>query len=151
MVDDDSDSDEWGMEELVIPSKAEAVNDSNGPDEKDGNDDDDWAVTIDKPKAPETKPAAPKREGEPMIIVDITQIDENIHSRFDRNSVNNSEAASSWRKKIESSYETYAKDTTLLENATVIPCGSSVWRDALVRLRDERPGHYFSPIFSPKM
>eukprot|EP00980_Cylindrotheca_fusiformis_P011786 scaffold2816_cov121-Cylindrotheca_fusiformis.AAC.2 len=146
MADDETDSDEWGTEELVIPSKQEASGDS-----KEDEDDDDWEVKRTAPKPVVTKPgAAEKSEGEPMIIVDITQLDESIHSKFDRNSVNNAEAASSWRRKIESNYESYVKDAALLADATVIPCGSSVWRDALVRLRDERPGHYFCPIFSPK-
>jgi hypothetical protein len=85
-----------------------------------------------------------------MMIVDITKLDENVHSKFDRNSVNNPDAASAWRKKMEQEYEKFSKDTQLLENGTVIPCGSSVWRDALVRLRDERKGHYLCPVFSPK-
>ena len=85
-------------------------------------------------------------EGEPMILVDLTQLtDDRIHSRFDRNSVNDPEAVSTWRKTIQ--YEEYSKKSDLLANGTVIPCGSSVWRAALVRLRDERKGHYFVPIF----
>ena len=85
-----------------------------------------------------------------MIIVDITQIDINIHSKFDRNSVNDSAAASAMRKKIDSDYEKYSRNSKLVAEGTIIPCGSSVWRDALVRLRDERPGHYFAPIFPSK-
>ncbi|KAL3893916.1 MAG: hypothetical protein SGARI_007902 [Bacillariaceae sp.] len=85
-----------------------------------------------------------------MIIVDLTQIDANIHSKFDRNSVSDSAAASALRKKIEGDYDKYAKDATLITEGTVIPCGSSVWRGALMRLRDERQGHYFAPIFPPK-
>ena len=88
--------------------------------------------------------------GEPMIIVDITQIDPNIHSKFDRNSVNDPTGASALRKKIEGDYINYAKNNVLISDGTVIPCGSSVWRGALSRLRDERPGHYFVPIFPPK-
>ena len=93
--------------------------------------------------------------GEPMIIVDITQINSNIHSKFDRNSVNNPEEASKLRKKIECNYEEYATATSnaneLISNGTVIPCGSSVWKDALIQLRNDRPGHYFVPIFKKKI
>jgi len=148
MGDSGSDSDEWGAEELVIPSKSDAVQEENEDDE---NDDGDWDVVIEN-KGPNesTTQSAPKSPGEPMMIVDITKLDENVHSKFDRNSVNNPDAASAWRKKMEQEYEKFSKDTQLLENGTVIPCGSSVWRDALVRLRDERKGHYLCPVFSPK-
>ena len=86
-----------------------------------------------------------------MIIVDLTKMTKDqIHSKFDRNAVNDPEAASALRKKIEQDYEQYAKDSELLGDGTVIPCGMSVWRGALSRLRDERQGHYFAPIFPPK-
>jgi hypothetical protein len=147
---EDSDSDEWGMEELDIPSKLnQVVADKDGGDAKVGDDEDYWKV---EPKAvPQPqKEAPPAKAGEPMIIIDITQINPEIHSKFDRNSVNDAEASSAMRKKIESNYEKYAKDSKLLADGTVVPCGSSVWRDALVRLRDERSGHYFVPIFPPQ-
>jgi hypothetical protein len=147
----DSDSDEWGMEELEIPQKgSQAATDDSNAKHGDGGDDF-WAVEPKQEPTPqkEEKPKE-KPKGEPMIIVDITQIDANIHSKFDRNSVNDSTAASAMRKKIESNYEQYARDSSLLANGTVVPCGSSVWRDALVRLRDERTGHYFAPIFPSK-
>jgi hypothetical protein len=149
MADSDSDdSDEWGQEELVIPPKIEGKAREGATSDGDGGDEF-WAVEARKPPEPE-KPQAPVSEGFPMIIVDITQIDENIHSKFDRNSVNDSTAASAMRKKIETNYDDYAKNAALLSDGTVIPCGSSVWRGALVKLRDERPGHYFAPIFPPK-
>jgi hypothetical protein len=142
----DSNSDEWGMEELIIPSKTSETQDN--PKNNDNNED--WGVAIQPQKIKPKQDLKPKEEGGPMIIIDITQLDENVHSKFDRNSVNHPEAASAWRKKIEANYDTYSKDGKLLENGTVIPCGSSVWRDALLRLRDERSGHYFSPIFPPQ-
>ena len=90
-------------------------------------------------------------EGEPMIIVDMTILSNSaIHNKFDKMSVNDSKAASDLRRKIESKYDTYAKDALLLaDHRAVIPCGTTVWRDALVYLRNETPGHYFAPIFPP--
>mmetsp|Transcript_134017 Transcript_134017/g.387863 ORF Transcript_134017/g.387863 Transcript_134017/m.387863 type:complete len:154 (-) Transcript_134017:139-600(-) len=141
-------SDEWGQqEELVIKKFVE--NDDDNP----GNEDEDyWKVEPKEEEPPKEDPPKKKTEttSEPMIIVDITQIDANIHSKFDKNAVNDSAAASALRKRIESDYDAYSKDATMIADGTVIPCGSTVWRDALVRLRDERPGHYFAPIFPPK-
>lgn len=166
---DDDDSDEWGMEELVIPPTSQREDDNNNirgigndigtaagdDDDEEGNE---WAVKITQPPTSdpqqEQQQEQEDEEGHPMIIVDITQLDATIHSRFDRNSVNDAAAASALRKKIEANYHHYAKQndnaTTLIADGTVIPCGSTVWRGALVRLREERPGHYFAPIFPPK-
>jgi hypothetical protein len=174
--DDDSDSDEWGMEELVIPDGSVggnpnigAVDAREGDGEGDDDDDDDWASKIISTPADEAgERGAGQKEvvanqstasssslsslspGEPMIIVDITRMDPNIHSRFDRSSVNDAGGASAIRKRVEGDYDRYAGDAGLLADGTVIPCGSSVWRDALVQLRDDRPGHYFVPVFPPK-
>lgn len=147
MADDDSvDSDDWGAEELVIPPAAEKT---NSGDNSDDVGDDYWEIekTIEEDAKPEVK--KPAEEGKPMIIVDITKMNPEIHSKFDRNSVNKPEEASALRKKIEKNYNDYAFSSELLAEGSIIPCGSSVWRDALVRLRDDKPGHYFVPIFPP--
>lgn len=151
MADDDSvDSDEWGAEELVIPQDRECTNDDN--DDRNDVGDEYWEVekTIERVEETNESDKLSAEDGESMIIVDITQLNPDIHSKFDRNSVNQPEEASALRKKIEKSYEEYAFSNDLLSEGTIIPCGTSVWRDALVRLRDDRPGHYFVPIFAPK-
>ena len=178
MSDDSDDSDGWGMEELVIPSAnnndADEVDDDNNKKNDDGTDY--WAVDTtstnnqndDKDSNNENEAQQKQNNagggsnndndngdgsGEPMIIVDITQINSNIHSKFDRNSVNNPEEASKLRKKIECNYDVYATAANayeLISNGTVIPCGSSVWKDALIQLRNDRPGHYFVPIFKKR-
>ena len=155
MTDDDSvDSDDWGVEELVIPQDGQKTDvKNNGKDDENDLGDDYWKV--ENPVEPVQQDTEIKEEeqaeegGEPMIIVDITQMDRNIHSKFDRNSVNQPEEASALRKKIEKNYKDYAFSNQLLAEGTIVPCGTSVWRDALVRLRDDRPGHYFVPIFAP--
>ena len=151
MTDDDSiDSDEWGVEELVIPSVTQRVCVGKiDNDHENTVDDDYWRVEKNVEK--ETKTNDQQQDapdgGSSMIIVDMTQLNPNIHSKFDRNSVNQPEQASILRKKIEKNYKDYAFSNELLSEGTVIPCGTSVWKDALVRLRDDRPGHYFVPIF----
>ena len=153
MADESDDSDEWGMEELDIPAKTKEKTNTAVAVE---DDDEFWNKPEPKPKEPKTAEEKPKEEAEkpkddrPLIIVDMTKLDENINNKFDKNGCSDPEAASTLRKKIEKDYQAYAADSVLLENGTVIPCGMSVWRGALSRLRDERPGHYFLAIFPPK-
>jgi len=88
--------------------------------------------------------------GEPMILVDLTCLsDSKVHNRNDANSVNDPELASTWRRKIEREYGTYSTDTGLLASGVVVPCGSSVWKDAVAQLRRSNKGHYYVPIFPP--
>jgi hypothetical protein len=150
MAEDSDGSDEWGMGELILPTPKEKSSIQAEEEEY-------WATSKSPPldtevannNADDTAPAK-SEDDRPMILVDMTQMTgEKIHSKFDRNSVNDAEAASALRKKLEKEYDKYAKDAALLGDRTVIPCGISVWRGALVRLRDERPGHYFAPIFPP--
>eukprot|EP00588_Corethron_pennatum_P012950 CAMPEP_0194282738 /NCGR_PEP_ID=MMETSP0169-20130528/23753_1 /TAXON_ID=218684 /ORGANISM="Corethron pennatum, Strain L29A3" /LENGTH=154 /DNA_ID=CAMNT_0039028141 /DNA_START=15 /DNA_END=476 /DNA_ORIENTATION=+ len=67
-------------------------------------------------------------DGDAMIIADFTNLSDGaIHNRHDKNSVNDSEGASTLRKKIEGAYDTYRVDSGLLAVGTIRPCGSSVW------------------------
>lgn len=167
-----SSDDEWGVAELAIPSKPKGndIGDGNGNGDDycwdmkgehlqavaaaDDCDDDEWmpkAKISNPPDDTDTKPSNKSSDtgGNPMILIDLTRLDPDIHNKFDKNGVSDSAAASSLRKKIESQYEQYSKDTRLLADGTVIPCSTSVWRGAIQRMRDERPGHYFAPIFPP--
>ena len=161
MASDDNDSsseDEWGMEELDFSKAQKVSTDGDNRNHQNGDGAEDyWKVepTKDTERGEDKgKHTATEQEkddaGSPMIIVDVTNIDPDIHSKHDRNSVNDTEGASAMKRKFETSYDSYATDANMLAEGTVIPCGSSVWRAALVRLRDERPGHYFVPVFPPK-
>ena len=164
-----SSDDEWGAAELDIPSKSDGNHtDGKGDGEDDwnfqgkhlqadatdgdGDDDDGWMAKTTKPNPPDGGTKSPKSsdaDGNPMILIDLTRLDPGIHNKFDKHGVSDAAAASALRKKIESQYDQYSKDARLLADGTVIPCSTSVWRGAIQRMRDERPGHYFAPIFPP--
>ena len=168
--DDDDDSDEWAVEDLPdLPQAADALGDDEEPRphqqndlltvSNDADDDEGWERKLPSPETT-TNDGNPKDDedgggdaggGFPMIIVDMTQLtDGAVHCRFDANSVNDAGAAGRWRRQIESEYEaSYARNADLIADGIVIPCGSTVWRPALQRLRRERPGHYFCPVFPP--
>ena len=144
--------DDWATEELPpLP-----VNKSSEKEEKslEDDEDDDWQAKL-PPTSSSTDASkeskSAMKEGEPMLIVDMTQLsNEEIHSRFDPNSVNDPAAVKRLRLQIENQYDKYARDASLLADRTVIPCGSSVWKSALAVLRKEKCGNYFCPIFPPK-
>lgn len=88
--------------------------------------------------------------GDPMFIINLTLLSEGkIHSKFDRHSVNDSEAATKLRKEVAAKFEEYSSKKDLIESGVVKPCSTSVWKAALSALRDEYTGHYFAPIFPP--
>lgn len=158
----DSDSDDWATEDLPdVPAASSGTHDKELRTEGDNNHDDDDDDDGWQSKLPShTHESGDKKsdllpdqasEGEPMIIVDMTELtNDAINSRFDPNAVNDPEAVKKLRRKIEQDYEKYAKDSSLVANRTVVPCGSSVWKSALAALRREKVGHYFCPIFPPK-
>mmetsp|Transcript_47994 Transcript_47994/g.71124 ORF Transcript_47994/g.71124 Transcript_47994/m.71124 type:complete len:185 (-) Transcript_47994:285-839(-) len=166
-----SDEDEWDVEDVFFSldlkmksckttKKATSTQDDDSDDDDDGGDDY-WNVpkqqsftpkittTKDKEGTHEQQAESYKSDGQPMILIDVTSINSNIHNKFDRNSVNNPTEASAFRRKVEKIYNLYANDALLIAQRIVIPCGMSVWKDALTSMRDERPGHYFIPIFPP--
>lgn len=149
---DSDDSDDWATEELPPLPTARETNTANISEQQHDDDESYWKVQP-KPKIeePPPSPEQPKDEGHPMLLVDMTELSKvTIHSKFDPNAVNDPVAVKSLRVTIEKDYQKYASDTALVANCTVIPCGSTVWRQALIQLRQEKPGHYFCPIFPPK-
>ena len=149
-------SDDWATDDLPdLPVATKVVPTTTGADQQQMNDcdDDGWARKLPPSPVVDASTEQQQEEGEPMIIVDLTALSQadkslpEIHSKFDANSVNDPDAVKKLRVAIETNYERYARNADWLADRTVIPCGSTVWRPALARLRQERPGHYFCPIF----
>jgi hypothetical protein len=175
MDESDTDSDDWAKEDLPdlplsivpLPSNAEQLHNSTAGDDEE-EEDSGWEQKL-RPTVNKNIVVAendrvdvrnstinPNDTGEPIIIVDMTTLSERlslseIHCRFDPNSVNDVVAVKALRQQIESHYDTYSKNMDYISERVVIPCGSSVYRPALVELRHERPGHFFYPIFPPKI
>ena len=172
MDDSDTDSDDWAKGDLPeLPSlpigssssKAASMEHHNHQNiaNEDNDDDDGWEQklvhrTNDKVVVTKTDQNDVNSDlGEPIIIVDMTTLSQllslsEIHCQFDPNSVNDVVAVKALRHQIESNYDTYKKNMDFISERIIIPCGSSVYRPALIELRNERPGHYFYPIFPPK-
>jgi len=148
------DDDEWGAAELDIPDRSKEGNQTQEHDDAAAAADDDDDEWMSKTPASSNKSSdAPEGDGggKPMILIDLTRLNPKIHNKFDKDGVSDSAAASDLRKKIESQYEQYSNDAKLLADGTIVPCSTSVWRGAIQRMRDERPGHYFAPIFPPPL
>mmetsp|Transcript_32264 Transcript_32264/g.39689 ORF Transcript_32264/g.39689 Transcript_32264/m.39689 type:complete len:156 (-) Transcript_32264:2095-2562(-) len=153
---DDWETADWdALVPLAVPKGEEEQEDDSGLKKSVGtskrDDENDWLA--DQPKIEHVvEEEESSVEGEPMIIVNLTLLSNGtIHSKFDRNSVNDPDGARELRLKIEANYKDYARNPELAMNKTVIPAATNVWRDALVVLRNENEGHYFSPIFPPKL
>ena len=150
-----SSDDEWATTELDIhdrSKKDDQTQDDDDDDDDDGAaaataDDDEWMSKTPASSSQKISDAEDDGGGKPMLLIDLTRLAPNIHNKFDKNGVSDSAAASALRKKIESQYEQYSNDAKLLADGTIVPCSTSVWRGAIQRMRDERPGHYFAPIF----
>jgi hypothetical protein len=167
MNESDYDSDEWAKDDipdLPEPKLSSVAGDGVLSIQQiqttvPNDDDDDWEQKLPAESILSdniiTKNDDVLTEGEPMIIVNMTILSQllslsEIHCKFDPNSVNDPIAVKSLRQRIEGDYSAYSKNNEYLSNRIVIPCGSSVWRPALVQLRLERPRHYFCPIFPLK-
>ena len=122
---------------------------STGTKDEEDNDDD-WLT--DAPAStpvPATlaKPAAPVDDS-PMFIVDFTKLSGGaVHNKFDKHSVNDPDLKRMWTTEAIKALEDDSNQAKMVEQGIFRPCGSSVWRDALIVLRDAHEGHYFGPIF----
>ena len=173
MDESDDDSDDWAREDLpdlpilqLVPPNPSKITEQrhNNAIVVDEDEDGEWEQKIVVHTTNETiivtenvgaNSDNPENEGEPMIIVDMTTLSEllslpDIHCKFDPNSVNDVIAVKALRQQIETDYDTYSKNMDYISERIIIPCGSSVYRPALIELRQNRQGHYFYPIFPPR-
>ena len=175
---EDDDEDEWGTHELIIDrvtsgNKSEnnkagsggAKLNTNEEEEVDNEVDayfqsDEYWNGDDEKSKEQSKSSQNEHDdissstvndnGVPMFIIDVTRLNPDIHSKYDRNSVNDPFGASKIRRKFEKDFHQLHKNAEFIANGTIVPCSTSIWQSALSRMRDERKGHYFLPIFPPK-
>ena len=100
-------------------------------------------------EAAKREEARKARDDEPLILVDITALDPDVHNRHDKNAVNDVDKASTWRRTIEREYQKYSNDVGMIAAGTVRGCARGVYLAALQQLRDEVPGHYWVAVFPP--
>ena len=67
--------------------------------------------------------------------------------RFDKNAVNDIDLKKQYTLHVTKDIADKTKLAGMVASGICHPCGRSVWKDALVALRDANPGHYFGPIF----
>ena len=160
MDDSDNDSDDWAKEDLPelplsVGLRSSEVSSSDQHYHMNDDNDDGWEQKLEQTTNDNTDTQIPNNVGEPMILVDMTTLSQRlslpeIHCRFDQNAVNDVMAVKALRQQIERQYDTYSKNMDYIAERIIIPCGSSVYRPALIELRKECPGHYYAPIFLPK-
>jgi hypothetical protein len=83
----------------------------------------------------------------PVLIVDLTSLDPEVHNRADKHAVSDVAKASALRRKIEASYDTYANDASMKDAGTVRGSTRGKYTSELSELRDAHPGHYFCAAF----
>jgi hypothetical protein len=141
------------------PANDGTANDGNGDDgngDDDTNDDDnddnndDWTTTLPTQPLPSASISSKPTSGNPMIIINVTLLHPHIHNKSDRNSNNNPTFVSSFKATVESNYHDWSNNSDYIASGVVIPCADNVFSGALTRLRDDKPGNYFLPVFPMK-
>ena len=108
-----------------------------------------WLLRLMDAAPPSRSKTLVPRDDEPLILVDITALDPDVHNRHDKNAVNDVDKASTWRRTIEREYQKYSNDAGMIAAGTVRGCARGVYLAALQQLRDEVPGHYWVAVFPP--
>lgn len=115
-------------------------------DNKDPDDENDWDIRHEAPSHAQAAPSVV--DSVELFIVNVTRLTNGkIHSKDDRNSNNDPAGVSKLRKEIEKDYSGFCNNAKYVGEGVVIPCGGSVWKDALKALRDDNVGDFFLPIF----
>mmetsp|Transcript_5016 Transcript_5016/g.12878 ORF Transcript_5016/g.12878 Transcript_5016/m.12878 type:complete len:142 (-) Transcript_5016:441-866(-) len=133
--------DSWedaGEDDYVVSGAAEEA-----PRDEVVDDDEAWSNPVERP-APEAPPAL---GGDAVVVlVNLTALSSGeIHNRFDKNSVNDVDAKARLVRRLEGDVNLTSSEN--LATGVVRPCGPSVWREALARLRDAHPGQYWAPVW----
>tara|TARA_B110000977_G_scaffold21140_1_gene25252 strand:+ start:29785 stop:30489 length:705 start_codon:yes stop_codon:yes gene_type:complete len=77
-----------------------------------------------------------EQDKQPVLLVDFTSLDPEVHNRADKHAVSDAKKASALRKKIEADYETYANDATMKEAGTVRASTRETYLQELAKLRE---------------
>jgi hypothetical protein len=153
MADDDSDG---GWEDMddddleVNVSKPELSETAPISDNGEGGDwlaDKQEEVIVEAPVPVKAKSPVPENS-KPMMLVDFTLLSGGtVHNKFDKNAVNDIDLKKKFTQEITRTITDEVKKAELVGSGVLHPCSTSVWKEALVTLRDANPGHYFGPIF----
>lgn len=105
------------------------------------------ALARDREAAEATAKAEEKRtlDTRPVLLVNLTALDPEVHNRADKHAVSDIARASALRKKIEAAYDTYAGDAAMKAAGTVRASTRGTYVAALGSLRDEEAGCTFAP------
>ena len=109
------------------------------------------ALARDRAAAEATAKAKEKKtlDARPVLLVNLTALDPEVHNRADKHAVSDVARASALRKKIEAAYDTYAGDAAMKVAGTVRASTRGTYLATLRSLRDEEAGAYFCACFPP--
>jgi hypothetical protein len=109
------------------------------------------ALARDQSAAEATAKEEAKRmlDARPVLLVNLTALDPEVHNTADKHAVSDVARASALRKKIEAAYDTYAGDAAMKASGTVRASTRGTYVQTLGALRDEERGQYFCACFPP--
>ena len=153
MSDDEDDWENAGSDLDIDFTVGRGSEEGKGEEEGgEEEEEDDWEASMKVKEKEEEEDEGEEKTGGPappkLFIMNVTKFtDGAVHNKHDKNSNNNPEEVSRLRKEIEANWEGYEKNVDYVSSGIVIPCGGSVWKEALMQLRDDHPGEFFLPVF----